>query len=521
VLRLLGRLRAQMTAGRVALMVLAVGALARSVQYAAKSSLWFDESLLWANLDRRSYSGLLDPLEFGQGAPPGFLLGQELITRTLGDGEYALRLMPFAMGLIALPLGLLVARRFVSPAAVPLALVPIALSPVLIEYSALTKQYSGDLTVALAILLATWFAATRRLTAAAMAGLALLGLAAMTLSHASLLVLAGVGAALLGAAALRRDMPRLARLAAVGAIWLIGAIVVYLINLRDLADVGGRVTTTGSDLVADNPFNPLEIANQVIDLFVNPLGLRREAALVGLVVAIVGAVAMARRGRGDALALLLGPLAVGIVLAVLRQYPLDSRFAFYVVPPLALLAAEGVACVWRGTRERVPALAPLLAVAILAGPLAGLLDLPTAREELRPALRYVVEHEEPGDIVFLHHPVQYPFAYYGPRAGFATAPYDPATDPPASTDDGWYEPLLGDSPPVLVGQQAPDLAAQVASLERLRGHDRVWIVFTHPQQRGGVLERSLLVTALDGWGTRLEQARWQGAIVYLYDLSGG
>lgn len=517
------RLRALLARPRlpleVAVGVLVVGALARIVQYAAGTSLWFDEALLWLNLDTRSFSGLLDPLDRGQGAPPGFLLIEKAVIDAFGDGERALRLLPFVCGLLALPLALVLARRVLTPWGAAVAMVPVALSPQLIEFSALTKQYSGDLLAAVAILLVATFVVGRTPGPVALVALALIGPVAVALSHPALFVLAGVGVVIGGEAIWRRDLGRLLRLAPAAVLWIASAVVVYLVNIRDLRDVGDRVTTEGSSLVADNPLNPLSIGSQLVDLFHNPVGLRREAAMLGLVLAIAGAVALARRRGPLLMAVVAAPLGVAVALAVLEQYPLSNRFTLYLVPTLALLLAEGLRATWRASRRGLPVLGPLLLVAVVLGPVEALGELPRAREELAPALAYVREHQRPGDIVFLHHPVQYAFAYYGPRAGFATRPYDPAVDVPASEADGWYAPALGSVPPVIVGQQAESLAAQVDTLSVLRGRPRVWVVFTHPQARGGVLERPVLETELDRLGTRLERRRWTGAQVSLYDLS--
>jgi hypothetical protein len=80
----------------------ALGALLRLVQYLRNRSLWLDESSLALNILHRSYSGLLEPLDYHQGAPVGFLMLEKLAVRSLGAGEYALRLAPLVAGLVSL-----------------------------------------------------------------------------------------------------------------------------------------------------------------------------------------------------------------------------------------------------------------------------------------------------------------------------------------------------------------------------------------------------------------------------------
>ena len=94
---------------------MAVGVVARLVQYLSGRSLWLDESLLWLNLDKRSAAGLLRPLDFAQGAPIPFLLAEKGAIGLFGDAEWSLRLLPLLAGLAALPLAVLVARRLLRP----------------------------------------------------------------------------------------------------------------------------------------------------------------------------------------------------------------------------------------------------------------------------------------------------------------------------------------------------------------------------------------------------------------------
>ena len=67
-------------------------------RYVSDRSLWLDESLLALNLTTRSYRGLLETLDFNQGAPIGFLWAERLVLGALGDSELSLRLFPLSLG---------------------------------------------------------------------------------------------------------------------------------------------------------------------------------------------------------------------------------------------------------------------------------------------------------------------------------------------------------------------------------------------------------------------------------------
>jgi len=134
--------------------IIAYGILLRLTQYLSNSSLWLDESRLALNIVNRSFSQLLQPLDYGQGAPLGFLILEKAAVRLLGSSEYALRFLPLLCGVVSLLLFYRLAAQSISPKAVPIALGLFALSGPLIYYSSEVKQYSSDVAAAVLLLCA-------------------------------------------------------------------------------------------------------------------------------------------------------------------------------------------------------------------------------------------------------------------------------------------------------------------------------------------------------------------------------
>src|SRR5437660_1163195 len=123
------------------------GAVLRLAQYLHHRSLWFDEALLALNLLNRSYSQLVKPLDYNQGAPVGFLFAERLAGIHLGFGEYALRFIPVMAALCALCLFYKVAQLLLPPRAAWIAIGLAAVCPHLIYYASELKQYSTDVLV--------------------------------------------------------------------------------------------------------------------------------------------------------------------------------------------------------------------------------------------------------------------------------------------------------------------------------------------------------------------------------------
>src|SRR5207249_2944193 len=81
-------------------LILGFGVIVRCVQYLANRSLWLDESMLALNITHRTFTQLLQPLDYDQGAPFAFLIIERAFVQLLGNSEYALRLFPLLAGII-------------------------------------------------------------------------------------------------------------------------------------------------------------------------------------------------------------------------------------------------------------------------------------------------------------------------------------------------------------------------------------------------------------------------------------
>ena len=242
--------------------------------------------------------------------------------------------------------------------------------------------------------------------------------------------------------------------------------------------------------------------------------------------AIVGGVAVFRGDR-RLLVTWVAPAGLALLAAVARVYPFEGRLVLFVVPALYLLVAEGAEEVRLRTQPGLLVAAALVTL-LLFHPLGASFDglvHPRYFEQIEPVLEHVSASRHPGDVVYLYYGSQYAVRYYLETRRLALADV-PASEllAPATAGAGshWFSPALVSRPPGLVVGSASreNWFGYARQLDALAGHPRVWIVFSHVFNWGGVDERRLFLDHLDELGRKIGAFEEPGASAFLYDLRG-
>jgi hypothetical protein len=481
----------------VALVALGIGL--RLAYYWPDRALWHDEAALACNLVERSLGGLLQPLDYNQGAPVGFLLVQKLVVVALGPGEHALRLVPVLCGVAALALFPWVARQYLPRRAALFAVALFALSPFLIRYGGEVKQYSGDVLVAVVLL--GWAAIVGRLPDGGRSGVPLvwgvLGATALWFSHAAVFLLAGTGAAYGLRCLWRRDWSAALGLASAASVWLLSFAACYFLALQDLAR-SDLMLQFWQKAFAPLPPRSVQDLNWFWDapatLLQRPGGLGDYGVGLGALLLVLGTVTLYRSDRYRLAALCL-PVGFVLLASALHKYPFSDRLVLFLVPGALLVIAAGAGAVWSRARRPFPLLTAALLGLLFAAPTvdcAALLLGKSWVEDVRPSLAHLAAAQADGDLIYVPSYARPTYAYYGPRYGLptGTSVVPELTDFRSGTD------------------------ARLQDLDRMRGQQRVWVLLT----RDTTLER-LTLAHLNAVGTRLGGRPAPDGGVFLYDLS--
>lgn len=446
------------------LALLFIGLVLRVLQYAADTSLWFDEFSIARNIVHRSTSQLVfEPLGYDQVAPVGFMLVEKLISLSIGTSDLALRLLPFLCGLVALPLFLLLAERVLDGYAVPFAVAAFAIGVPFIRYTTELKQYGLDMAAALALSLIALRLRDPDSTSTrcVLAGLA--GAVMVWFSQTAVFVMAGIGAALVVDwlfESTRKAQTRRAVFTTVP-IWVLASGVATIVSMRLMTPEtkkfmhefwAGKPRNGFLPWPLKEPSDALWLWNQVTDLFGDQV-LRYRWQELYSVLAIAGLVALWRRRRFAAL-LLFGPFAVTVLAAVARQYPFRTRVVLFLLPALVLLVAQGAEWIRLIAGKFHPAVGGAAMAALFISPVLTIVEtpLPYFTEDYKSVLSFVQANRRAGDAMYVFVYAYEPLERYGERYGIGRGDY------------------------TLGGCWRDDIRSYLRDVDRYRGMPRVWLI---------------------------------------------
>lgn len=484
--------------------IICFGILVRLVQYLSNRSLWNDEAALALNIVNRSYLELLQPLDYNQGAPLGFLMVEKLAVQVFGDNEYALRLFPLLSAIISLFIFYKIANKCLQPQAVLISLALFSTLHIWLEYATEVKQYSSDVLVALllCLLLMQMYS---KLGFTQIITFGIVGAIAIWFSHPAIFVLAGIGASCLLVTLFKKDLSTSLKLLSIYLIWAFSFAAFYLITLNDLANQEdlfksweGRGTFPSSFLDVN------WLVTSFIEFFHKPLGFPDVFLVPAIFAFLVGCISLFDRRT---LLILLSPVGVTYFAAYLHKYPFDGRLVLFLTPFITLLIGEGIAVIRRKTRSTSFAKVGVLILILLIVPPIGtasyLMVKPYLKQEMRPVISYVRTHQQTGDVIYVYQRAEYQFKYYANKFGYQEGDYILGIDD-LDKKDGQ-------------GTSEEEWQRYKSDLDKLRGNKRVWIIFSHIRTWDKESER--ITSYLDVFGKQIDAYMREGSFVYLYDLS--
>ena len=549
-----------LTPKRIVFIAIVVGIALRLIHYLLDRSLWIDEAFVALNLIERPFDELLEPLKYNQAAPVGFLWITKLLMLGLGDNEYVLRLFPFLSAIAALFLFYWVAKWFSTLPVLAIAISLFALSDRAIYYAAELKQYSSDITLALAAYCLAIALYQKPPNIYRSALVAILGAIFIWISHPVVFVLAGTGSTLLVLALLEKNFNKIKQYIAVFFVWLVSFIAFYQISLTKLISNDALQSSWGGSHDSFMPFPPTNsveakwFIDKFFEIFDYPVGIHLSG--IAALAFIFGCVTLFKEQRAK-LFIVLTPVLFTAIASGLHKYPFKGQLLLFIIPAVLLVVAEGAMEIVRVTRPKHQLLGVAFVALLFFYPVyyAALnlndpdrypaFEYQRVREDIKPVLDYVEENYRSGDRIYVYYAAQYAVKYYLDRYSFADLQQgEPVL---ASTPENWFEPVLPSYPPKLIvgeysrddwqtfieelrqlqksdkpnGQgDSPDRRKTTSDAEVSRASRRVWLIFAHAVDRRSELdEEDVFLGFANTLGKQIDSYQGVEAAAYLYDFS--
>lgn len=505
--------------------IICLGMIFRITQYLYNRSLWIDEASITEAI-LGSFSDIFNPFvsdpdslsHWKPSSPLGFFVISKFIVLLFGNTEYALRLFPLLCGVISLFLFYSVAKHYISPKAVPIALAIFAVSDSLIYYSSEVHSYSSDIAIALLLLLVTAYVQSKNLNLLRAILFGVTGGAAVWFSNPSIFILAGIGTSLLLFSLIKKEWTRIGNLSVVYLLWAAGFLLYYFIYVGNIEK--GAIVEQWKNEGAFMPFPPVSPSDigwyirTFFTIFANPTfkfiqdGSMTAIGGIAAFAFIIGCISMFSERR-DKFFLLISPTLFTLLASGLNLYPFLNRTLLFIVPSFMLFIAEGAGEIKDKTAGSSRIIGILFICLLLSYPLlsaANHLIKPQVREEIKPVLNYVRNNWQDGDMVYLHYGSKPAFKYYGKRYGFKEDDYIPGAF--AGDKNDFY------------AFSVDNLNEFTVDLDKLRGKKRVWVLFAHlPPSRAGIRDESFFEYYLNSTGTKLDYYKSVDSAVYLYNMS--
>ncbi|MEL7068343.1 MAG: hypothetical protein AAGN15_06765 [Cyanobacteria bacterium J06581_3] len=529
-------------------LALAFGILFRLVQYFSNRSLWLDEALVVLNLQERSYSQLLEALDYNQAAPPFFLWIEKFALENLGNTEYSLRLYPLIGGLLSLVIFYQFTKSYAEGWVRPIAIFLFSTLSYIAYYSSEVKPYSWDITICLLLFMSIsglvgpfkGEGATLKPSLKKTFVAALLGVVSVWLSFPSILVMAGTEATNLIKLKLWRISRSdwlifLSRRVPLYVAWLLSFGALYAVNISKTL-TGTTLESAWADRYPKGWFDVIWLLDAFGQFFYHPLGFFSPADGIALVVFVVGWVYLYRTHKWR-LAYLSSPFAITIIASYLQQYPFRNRLILFTTPYALVILAHGISLLIRrffqgktgrsavrsavhsvvGERQKesrsarvVRVVGFVLSLSLLILPLTETVPkivLPQRNhfDHVRPAIAYIRTHWQPGDKLYISPAARRLFQYYRSRFDFPE-------------DDVVFGEVKNFGSRNLAEGALERLTENINGLKTgpFKGQTRVWLLHARKPPD----EEAMMLKHLDDTvGKSMETVHYPKAVVSLRDLS--
>ena len=296
-------------------------------------SLWLDEACLALNIVSKSYMDLLNPLDYGQVSPIGFLFIEKFLFDIFGFGEWVLRLFPFVCFFVSIYIFFNLNLKLFSSIKISLiACVFFSLNFTLINYASEVKQYSVDVLFSILIILSSLNIKNTK-TVSAFILHTCLGVVAIWFSNIAVIVLLSCGIYDIYYGIFSSSKKSYNILFPIF-LWITSFIFYYIFFISDHPHTSNMTSYWTAHFMPNkifsNEFNVF-VYKKTKMIFSSLLNFK-EKWIFGFILYVLGILLLLKEKKIKYLYLICFPIIIHLILSLFHLYPFYERFILYLIP---------------------------------------------------------------------------------------------------------------------------------------------------------------------------------------------
>ncbi len=415
------KVRAQLDFAKTAVIV---GIFLRLKSYLECRPLWVDECWSAIEIVNRSFWEILTHryiFSVSSRPPTLFIFVEKISVLLFGNNEWALRLPPFLFSVASVVGFYYLAKKFLSPRAMLIAVWLFAVSEPLVFYAAEAKRYSTSIFSIIFL----WIFAYRYLTAPCrfrwILVFGLLGAVFVWLSYASFFIVAAVFITLGIKCIVERNIKGVLGLVLACIPLLLSTGLIYHFVVSEMLYNSEMKGYFSPGLWKGQVFcvDQMKWLGKVfLHSFQDPAGFSFPFLMMVLAIFGFGRLFAENRLRFSILALISG---LALLAAASGYYPFHGRVILFLTPVYFFVIAGGIDFVSRRYFKNNQWILVILLMLVFGKPLIDsgrFLFENRTKTENRELLTFFSDNYKPGDAVYLNQGARYPYYYYALSLGY-------------------------------------------------------------------------------------------------------
>jgi 4-amino-4-deoxy-L-arabinose transferase-like glycosyltransferase len=494
----------------LSLLMIVLGGVLRLVAYLYNRSLFLDEAYLASSVIQRGYDGLLQVLDFYQGAPVGFLWLVKTCVYLFGPSEYSLRLVSMLAGFGSIALFYIVLKDVFQDPRPYIGTAFFATIPFMINYSIEFKPYMLD--VFLTLLSVYMFSQALKQKIRTWA-LSLYCIVVLWFSYPAIFVVAAFCLLWFGYSLLKKQKDAL-KVSIVVGIFSLASFGLYLGTVYRSVQTNLDLSNGFFDLIRfpllPHRLNDLRLIYQIGMEYLTVFGIA-PAILLGLVSGLALFLLWDKK-RLWFLVFFGVEILLLFVASWMGRFPMIARYLLFIVPLHIIFVSGFLANLWNQDKWKVAAIVVSVLFAIVNfGSIRYFLpqNVYRPRDEINPILTQLETMDESIPLYLYAYaiaPYEYKTGYKGRVQHTLTLPAEKDNVIYGSPffDYGFNVPYSYESTidPVELNQ----------NLDVIESHDQIYILFVMYDTN----HRDALINALDKSGSVQEVMNVYDTLLYLY-----